>query len=48
MYILTVKDSEFNTLVFRFDSMKELGAFASTVLANSVREVEITVKKGGE
>lgn len=45
MYVLFVKDYAFNELEFKFSSMEELGIFASTVLATSVKDVEIIIKK---
>lgn len=45
MYILTVKDNEFNAMEFEFNSMEALGIFVSTVFATSTKNVEITIRK---
>ena len=46
MYRLQVKDRDYNKFNFIFNSMEEIGVFASTVLATSINDnVEVVIKK---
>jgi hypothetical protein len=45
MYVLQIKDDDFNRLTFKFNSMKELTTFADTALLTSAKSIEIIITR---
>jgi hypothetical protein len=48
MYVLQIKDVDFNKLTFKFNSMEELTAFADTAFSASDKSIKIIIKKEGD